>query len=411
MPEGFFAKSELLVSKAPPSRVPKCGACGLYKVCQSPKMRPTGKGKRQILIIGEAPGQEEDKKGRHFVGKSGQFLESTLRRLGVDMRRDCWLTNAIICRPPGNETPDPNKISYCHPNLVKTLEEYQPDVIIPVGDAAVRSLIGGLWKEDPGGISKWAGFRIPCQKLNAWICPTFSPSQVLREEKKQPIVNLFFEKHLRNAIELADEGKPFPSGPIDYKSQVKVVYDHKKAARLIDEMVERGGLTAFDYEGTTLKPETRGWVLYTASICWRGKLTIAYPWEGDAIEATRRYLRAKNCYKIGANIKLEDRWTRRYFGVPCRGWVWDCNLGAHINDHRPDITGVKFQSFVQLGVEDYAEHITPLLKAKKGTTVNQIMEEVELSQLLKYNGLDSLYEYHIGLRQMKEMGYDWKRYV
>src|SRR6185503_19587936 len=113
--KGFFAVDEFLERPAV-GLVPRCGACGLLKTCESPKMAPYGKGKRGVLIVGEAPGQSEDERGRPFVGKSGQFLRGTLEGLGFDMDRYAWTTNALICRPPNNQTPDNKRISYCRPN-------------------------------------------------------------------------------------------------------------------------------------------------------------------------------------------------------------------------------------------------------------------------------------------------------
>lgn len=94
--KGFFSKSELPQVK-PDSLVPKCGACGLLKGCHSPKMEPSGEGRRKILIVGEAPGETEDLKGLQFVGTSGKLLERALAKFEVDMRKDCWITNALAC--------------------------------------------------------------------------------------------------------------------------------------------------------------------------------------------------------------------------------------------------------------------------------------------------------------------------
>src|SRR5262245_43419820 len=84
---------------------PRCGLCGLLNKCQSPKMEVYGKGKNGILIVGEAPGANEDEQGIPFVGKAGRYLRGILHGLDVNMRNDCWLTNSLICRPPNNATP------------------------------------------------------------------------------------------------------------------------------------------------------------------------------------------------------------------------------------------------------------------------------------------------------------------
>ena len=74
MPEGFFPQSTW-ASDPPQSSIPQCGVCKLYNNCESPKMPVAGQGEKQILIIGEAPGETEDQKGEAFVGKTGSFLD------------------------------------------------------------------------------------------------------------------------------------------------------------------------------------------------------------------------------------------------------------------------------------------------------------------------------------------------
>lgn len=398
MPAGFFAKSTLLASKLRQSLVPKCGACGLYKLCENPKMPPSGRGKRRILVVGEAPGADEDEQGVQFVGRTGQHLRRVMSKVGIDSKRDVWFTNSLICRPPNNETPDDKKIDYCRPNLLRTIDELKPDVIILLGSVAVKSLLGSIWREDVGSISRWVGWKIPCQKINAWICPTWHPSYLLR--MKEPILDRSFEKHLEAAGEL--EGKPFDVVP-DYRKRVTNLYNPEEAASFIRDMIRRGGPIAFDYEGNMLKPDWSDWKIVSCSVCWKGKQTIAYPWVGEAIKATGELLDSE-LPKVASNMKLEDRWTRRYFGYPVRNWKWDTMLAAHILDVRRDITSIKFQSFVQLGQESYDDHIKPLLRTKGDNRVNQILKEVNMDELLLYNGLDSLLEYLVAKKQMKQLG-------
>src|SRR5437016_854966 len=100
MTEGFFPESSLLEKKESISTLPQCESCGLYKKCFTPKMAISGMGKRKVLVIGEAPGENEDREGVQFVGKAGEKLIQHLENIGVSLRSDCWITNANICRPP-----------------------------------------------------------------------------------------------------------------------------------------------------------------------------------------------------------------------------------------------------------------------------------------------------------------------
>lgn len=397
---GFFTASQLTETRAPTPLVPRCGSCGLYKTCKSPKMPVTGQGQRRILLLGEAPGRHEDERNKQFVGETGQLLQRTIAKFGVDMRKDCWLTNSLICRPPGNDIPKNEMIAWCRPNLLTTLRKLQPDLIIPLGGVAVESLIGHFWKEDVGGIMRWAGFHIPCQKINAWICPTYHPSYVARE-KKNPVVELIWRRHLKAALK--HSGKPWGVVP-DYKSRVKLILDPTDAAYLINKIIKLGGPIAFDYESTSLKPDGEGEIV-SCAVAYRetGSRAIAFPWYGDVIPAVRRLL-SSNLPKYGHNIKHEERWTIKIFGVPVRNWKFCSMVGAHTIDTRPGITSLKFQAFALLGEESYDDHIKPHLKAKKGSKINRILEEVELKKLLLYNGLDALHTFDVAEKQMEHLG-------
>ncbi len=124
-------------------------------------MVPYGEGKKGVLIVGEAPGANEDKQGRPFVGKAGQYLRETLKTFGVSLDRDCVTTNALICRPPDNKIDDPKKIGYCRPNLIKTIGNVDPKVIITLGQPALRAVIKQFWKDDLGKMERWIGWQIP----------------------------------------------------------------------------------------------------------------------------------------------------------------------------------------------------------------------------------------------------------
>lgn len=402
----FFEASVVPDRRHHPSLIPRCGACGLHKTCISPKMPVTGEGKLGILVIAEAPGEEEDEKNEQFIGPAGQVLRQSLQKFGFDLDRDCWKTNALICRPENNKTPTPDQIDYCRPNLTNTINKLKPRVIVPMGGAAVRSLLGPYWRDDPGKISQWVGWQIPLQKLNAWVTPTYHPSYVLRSEKEREgaVIKLWFERHLRAAFEL--EGYPWDVVP-DYRRQIKIVMDPDEAAEWIRDRLGRGGLFSFDYETNRLKPDAENAEIICCSICWAGAETIAYPWVGEAIQATREFVQS-DVKKIGANNKFESRWSRRILEVGVKNWVWDTMQCAHVLDCRPGITSVKFQGFVRLGVEDWSANMKAYLHDTREDGTNRI-READLRSLLLYCGLDSLIEFHIAVIQKREMekGFPW----
>lgn len=383
-------------SKAPLSLVPKCGACGLFKHCKSSKMPWSGKGKKGVLIVAEAPGRTEDDKGIQLCGEAGQHLQSVLRSIDVDMRQDCWLTNAIICRPENNRTPTDAEIDYCRPNLTNTIRELKPCIIIPLGLPAVKSLIGPLWKEDVGAIGRWVGWKIPNQKPNTWICPNWHPSYCVRMNSKP--LDLLFKSYLREAFELED--RPWDEVP-DFESQVDVICNPTEAANRIPAFIDSGRPAAFDYETDRIKPDSKEAWIACCSIS-NGKDTIAYPMFGEAVEATQEFIRSP-VPKIASNLKFEERWTKATFGHGVRNWHWDTMLGAHWIDSRPKISGLKFQSYVLLGMPDYDSHVRAYLKSDVSNKPNRI-KELPLRDLLLYCGLDSLLEVKVAQIQRKAAG-------
>lgn len=393
MPKGFF--SPILNQAVHTPRVSYCGECGLSGGCRSPKMPWTGEGRKGILVVAEAPGEMEDRENTQLVGKAGQRLRRTLRKLGVDLDRDCWKTNAVICCP--EKRPTERQVVCCRPNLLKTIDLLKPDVILLLGTASVKSLIGHVWKEDVGAIGRWVGWRIPCQRSNAWLCPTWHSSYLLRQS--DPVLDLWFENHLEAALEL--EGKPWPDGTPNYAAQVERIYEPSRAAGVLRKMVERGGTVAFDYETDRLKPDHPDASIVSCAVCWEGKKTIAYPWHGEAIKATGELLRS-GLGKIGALLKFEQRWTNRVFGHGVRNWQWDTVATAHVLDSRSAITSVKFQSFVRLGMGPYDEEVGPYFRADSSNEPNRI-REIPLDRLLLYNSLDALLEFKIAELQRKEM--------
>lgn len=395
--EGFFSSTELAVVKSPHPLVAKCGTCGLFKNCLSPKMPPSGQGKQRILIIGEAPGKTESEQNRQFVGDAGQTLRRALRKHDVNPDEDCWFTNSLICRPPNNRTPTKLEVDYCRPNLIKTINELKPEVIIPLGGTAVESLIPYIWKDDVDTTTRWVGWQIPCQFLNAWVCPSYHPSYLNR--MNDPVLDMNFDAHIGAAVALP--GRPWPEGPLALEKSVEVMLDVKEAAEAIRSIINIGELVSFDYETNMLKPDSPDARIVCCSICSRLGGTIAYPWHGAAIDATSELLRS-DIPKRAYNAKFEERWTQAILGHGVNNWETDGMLLAHVLDNRSGITGLKFQAFVRLGQPPYDEHIKPYLEGVGGNGKNRI-HECNLPDLLLYCGMDSILEYHVVAKMKKEL--------
>jgi len=130
MNQGFFTPLEMNKTKQRLNYSTHCGACGLYKGCHSPKMKFHGKGEKKILVIGEAPGKQEDEANEQFIGKAGKRLRHEFKLCDINLNRDCWKTNAIRCRPPANATPDSKQINYCRPALFAEIKKLKPHYVL-----------------------------------------------------------------------------------------------------------------------------------------------------------------------------------------------------------------------------------------------------------------------------------------
>ena len=121
-----------------------CQACGL---CKSRRNTVFGVGDMQAdwMIVGEAPGENEDRQGEPFVGAAGQLLDNMLRAVGRSREGEgaqgTYIANVLKCRPPANRNPLPEEVAKCEPYLVRQVELVKPRVIVAMGRFAVQSLL------------------------------------------------------------------------------------------------------------------------------------------------------------------------------------------------------------------------------------------------------------------------------
>jgi DNA polymerase len=125
--------------------VASCEACGL---CRSRRHTVFGVGHEQAhwMIVGEAPGEQEDLKGEPFVGKAGQLLDNMLRAVGLTRadapaEQQVFIANVLKCRPPMNRNPEPQEVAQCEPFLKRQVELVRPKLILAMGRFAVQSLL------------------------------------------------------------------------------------------------------------------------------------------------------------------------------------------------------------------------------------------------------------------------------
>lgn len=126
----------------------------------------------EIMIIGEAPGQEEDEQGKPFVGQSGKLLDNMLLSVGLK-RSDVYISNILFWRPPGNRTPSAEEITLCMPYVEQHIKLVNPKILLLLGGVAVKSILN-----TSESISKLRGMKNVYNGIDT--IATFHPAYLLR---------------------------------------------------------------------------------------------------------------------------------------------------------------------------------------------------------------------------------------
>lgn len=151
---------------------PECTRCKLCTLGRRQIVFGVGNPAADLMFVGEAPGEEEDRQGEPFVGRAGQLLTKIIEAIGLS-RADVYIANVIKCHPPGNRNPEPDEVASCEPFLFRQIDVIKPKVIVPLGKFAAQSL---LKTTDP--ITRLRG-RV-YQYRGAKLIPTFHPAFLLR---------------------------------------------------------------------------------------------------------------------------------------------------------------------------------------------------------------------------------------
>jgi uracil-DNA glycosylase len=132
----------------------------------------------RVMLIGEAPGRDEDRIGKPFVGRAGQLLDKMLASIGLDRQKNAYITNVINWRPPDNRDPSPEEAAACLPFLRRHIELARPKVIILLGAVAARHVVGvsdGIMKLR----GRWMEYRVGDEMVP--LMPTLHPAYLLRQ--------------------------------------------------------------------------------------------------------------------------------------------------------------------------------------------------------------------------------------
>ncbi len=159
-------------------QVRACQACELHKT-RKQTVFGTGHHKADWLIIGEAPGADEDRQGEPFVGRAGQLLTQMLRAIGL-AREEVFIANILKCRPPNNRDPKIDEVQACQAYLYRQIELLEPKIILALGRIAAQSLLNSATP-----IGKMRGKLYHLDKYGIPLVVTYHPAYLLRSPKEK----------------------------------------------------------------------------------------------------------------------------------------------------------------------------------------------------------------------------------
>jgi DNA polymerase len=160
------------------ARVAACTACALHAT-RTQTVFGVGNERARLMIVGEAPGADEDRQGEPFVGRAGQLLNAMLRAIGLE-RGDVYIANVLKCRPPGNRNPSLEEAAACEGFLRRQIALIAPKLILSVGGIAARNLLG-----TDAPVGKLRGTVHQCRAQPVPCVVTYHPAYLLRQPEEK----------------------------------------------------------------------------------------------------------------------------------------------------------------------------------------------------------------------------------
>ena len=374
--------------KAPGARCDECPLIGAKCV---PGAGPT---KCKVVVVGEAPGVTEARKGVPFVGASGELLRRTLHGYGVS-NDDIYITNAVLCHPDRNKLP-PAAVSFCRGRLLDEIASREPTTILVLGNTATHALLG-----DVGSITKVRGRQFSATELpGVVVVPTLHPAAVLR----RPSTFQDFSTDVRRALNPASHDISTHPGPV----HKRVVTSPQDAVVLLEALLHwQDRAVRFEQERVkvTIDLETSGFDPFDDYI-----LCIVLSWEQeqavvlglDLIEDSdvrKALLDVFTCEHIawgGHSMKFDRKHLVSALGGVGPRISWDTLLQHYMLDERKGTHDLKKLAASNFNAPDWEGNLKQYLK-KPSTDSYALLPEAVLYRYALCDG-----DYTTRLRMLQE---------
>lgn len=365
-----------------------CGKCGLWKTCRKPFMDANGPSNAKLLIIGEAPGKDEDSQGIPFVGAAGQILRPLINDIWGD---DVAYTNVVRCRPPDNKV-TVKAINYCSRFALQDIERINPEVVLLAGNSPLNGILG------ESGITAWNGVTI--EKDGRKFVPIYHPAYILRN---QTLLDEWY-----NTIETALSTSLTNHGTFERIIPHTLGEVEAMEAQLIDRQY-----IAFDTEVHKLDAYALDNKLLSVSFAidgfsWALPIDHRDSWWGDSVPKHKikgepwiserdkvvgivlSILTRHTGYVIGHNLKFDQMQIKALMGCEFNAGG-DTMLLSHLLDSKQGIHGLKRLAGIHLGMYDYERELYDYRRLHKDADPARggSYDNVPLDILMPYGAMDA----------------------
>ena len=375
----------------------ECRACPLnHEEVRSPKMAPTGSDAPDVYILGEAPGENEDKKAEQFVGVSGRILRNAIAAVDVDV--ELRFNNCIRTRPPKNRDPDWIELECCRPSVERDIAATKPKAIFGFGNIPLKWAL-----KNDGGMTKWRGRQVPVNIAGhlCWYFPMLHPAFVLRQrhvaKHGKSEYERIFERDIKKALKDISKLKPPKIDTVDDAYVGIKIYtcenknDIKRVIHQLEKFSDSDEPVGVDIETVSkertvarkVRPYGNGARIITAAVGTPDH-TIAFPLSDRKIQgAFIEFLLNSKVKKVCHNLNFELEWFFHKYGsdISLNNTFEDTMAQAFVIDERPGVLSLDALVLLHFGLH---------LKALSNINVNSLDTE-SLDKVLLYNALDAKY--------------------
>lgn len=362
-----------------------CQKCPLHKTTSHVCLLPQSIKQNEVVIIGDSPGDKEERTGIPFVGQAGKVLKEYLDKVGMDFE-EVYMTYSVACKTPENRAPKTSELKACRHWLQQQLGKVKPKYVLLLGNTALEAVL------DKKGIKSLRGKPLEIDGIT--YLPAYSPSFIMRDPSQEGI----FEADLRLFKEIVEGG----GIPKEEGLDVVVVDTPQKHQACLKALKDD---ISCDLETSSLYPWDSDAKVNSIGFGTEGKqwiYLINHPGTGITYKDIEKKLgksvqeivedldeRVVNCYLVGQNFKFDALWMRVHYGVE---WYADFDtMLAHfmLDENAPH--GLKYLSQIYFGALDYDED----LKTKLG--------KGELTPFITYHAKDLYYTLRLKDKLMAQL--------